>query len=143
MTGCYVTGRSWSAEDLRRKSWDDLHKLWYVLLKERNLLLSERDRFRAIRQIMPNGRRITKVSHSPSCIDYYKHAPLDGQKYTILPAVPMTLICTLSSLKSSKRPHRLQVRKSMCRIKYVLYARARAETDVAKSTVLKQFVKGL
>ena len=59
-----VTGRSWSAEDLRRKSWDDLHKLWYVLLKERNLLLSERDRYRAVGQIMPNGRRMTKVSRT-------------------------------------------------------------------------------
>lgn len=59
--GCPVTGRSWSAEDLRRKSWDDLHKLWYVLLKERNLLLSERDRYKAAGQVMPNGRRMTKV----------------------------------------------------------------------------------
>ena len=62
---CHVTGRSWSAEDLRRKSWDDLHKLWYVLLKERNLLLSERDRYKAVGQIMPNGRRMTKVSPHP------------------------------------------------------------------------------
>ena len=56
-----AAGRSWTAEDLRKKSWDDLHKLWYVLLKERNLLLSERDRYRAAGQIVPNGRRITKV----------------------------------------------------------------------------------
>ena len=61
---CDATGRSWSAEDLRRKSWDDLHKLWYVLLKERNLLLSERDRYKSAGQIMPNGRRMTKVSLS-------------------------------------------------------------------------------
>ena len=58
----FHTGRSWTAEDLRRKSWDDLHKLWYVLLKERNLLLSERDRYRAAGAVMPNGRRMTKVS---------------------------------------------------------------------------------
>ena len=37
----------------------------------------------------------------------------------------------------------LQVRKSMCRIKYVLYERARAESDQIRSVALKQFVKGL
>ena len=31
----------------------------------------------------------------------------------------------------------------MCRIKYVLYERARAETDPLKSTALKSFVRGL
>ncbi len=31
----------------------------------------------------------------------------------------------------------------MCRIKYVLYERARAEADSRKSDVLKQFVRGL
>ena len=35
-------GRSWTVEELRRKSWDDLHKLWWVCVKERNRIATAR-----------------------------------------------------------------------------------------------------
>ncbi|KAL4931299.1 mitochondrial 54S ribosomal protein uL29m [Aspergillus undulatus] len=43
-------GRSWSIQELREKSWDDLHCLWWVCVKERNRIATsdlERQRLKA------------------------------------------------------------------------------------------------
>lgn len=34
-------GRSWKAGELRLKSTEDLHKLWYVCVREKNLVLAD------------------------------------------------------------------------------------------------------
>lgn len=57
-------GRSWTVEELRIKSNSDLHKLWYVLLKERNLLLTLEAAAEAEVEAMPSPERIDKVNES-------------------------------------------------------------------------------
>jgi hypothetical protein len=57
-----VAGRSWKAEELRQKSWEDLHQLWYVCLKEKNMLLSQKQILTSQNMRMPNPERFPKVN---------------------------------------------------------------------------------
>ncbi|XP_028915597.1 39S ribosomal protein L47, mitochondrial [Ornithorhynchus anatinus] len=63
------SGAAWTCEQIRTKSNEDLHKLWYVLLKERNMLLTLEQE--AKRQVlpMPSPERLEKVIESMDAID--------------------------------------------------------------------------
>jgi len=61
-------GRSWSVKELRRKSYDDLQKLWYVLYKERNMLMTESEIARRYGQYFPQPERKEKVKKSMGAI---------------------------------------------------------------------------
>ncbi|CAL2028806.1 unnamed protein product [Caenorhabditis brenneri] len=54
-------GRSWTEEELRLKSNSDLHKLWYVCLKERNMLITMKKAHTARARNMPNPERLDRV----------------------------------------------------------------------------------
>ena len=54
-------GRSWTQPELRLKSNEDLHKLWYILLKERNMLLTMEEAYKVEALEMPNPERLDKV----------------------------------------------------------------------------------
>ncbi|KAF2555987.1 hypothetical protein F2Q68_00013046 [Brassica cretica] len=61
---CGASCRGWKASELRLKSWDDLQKLWYVLLKEKNMLMTQRQMLQAQNMMFPNPERIPKVRRS-------------------------------------------------------------------------------
>lgn len=54
-------GRAWRMEELRIKSNTDLHQLWYILHKERNMLLTMEDVYKNHAEAMPSPERICKV----------------------------------------------------------------------------------
>ncbi|XP_039984791.1 39S ribosomal protein L47, mitochondrial [Xiphias gladius] len=58
------SGGPWTAKQLRTKSNEDLHKLWYVLLKEKNMLLTLEQEARRQRVQMPSPERIRKIERS-------------------------------------------------------------------------------
>ncbi|KAK6965926.1 39S ribosomal protein L47 mitochondrial [Biomphalaria glabrata] len=59
-----ASGRPYRLEELRIKSNQDLHKLWYVLLKERNMLLTMEAEYNRNTELFPSPERITKVEES-------------------------------------------------------------------------------
>lgn len=62
-------GRGWRLDELRIKSNSDLHKLWYVLLKERNMLYTMEHECKRQTRLFPNPERIDKVQESMDNIE--------------------------------------------------------------------------
>jgi len=65
-----VVGRSWSVKELRRKSFDDLHRLWYVLYKERNMLFTEKYIAGVNSNYLPQPERERKIKKSMGAIKH-------------------------------------------------------------------------
>lgn len=57
-------GRAWNLDELRIKSNKDLHMLWYVLLKERNMLLTMEHECKEKVELFPSPERLDKVKIS-------------------------------------------------------------------------------
>lgn len=57
-------GRAWTKDELRIKSNTDLHKLWYILLKERNMLMTMEHEHNDKMEAFANPERFDKVEIS-------------------------------------------------------------------------------
>lgn len=58
------TGREWRVDDLRLKSNQDIHKLWFVLYKERNMLLTMLEESRSQIELFASPERLDRVEQS-------------------------------------------------------------------------------
>ncbi|KAJ8424102.1 hypothetical protein Cgig2_000848 [Carnegiea gigantea] len=124
-----VYGRSWKASELRLKSWDDLHRLWYVLLKEKNMLMTQRQMLNAQNLRFPNPERtLTEWRHH-----HKRHCCMPEQRVAWLGRLTWWIMAL----------EMLMVRKSMCRIKHVLTERAIEDPDPRRSAEMKRMVNAL
>lgn len=57
-------GRAWQLAELRIKSNVDLHKLWFILLKEKNMLLTMEAESVEQHRLFPSAERLDKVKIS-------------------------------------------------------------------------------
>jgi len=64
----FLAGGAWTTAVLRNKSFDDLHQLWFVLLRERNMLLTARESARREKRPFSHPQRLLKVKRSMASI---------------------------------------------------------------------------
>ncbi|XP_011814059.1 PREDICTED: 39S ribosomal protein L47, mitochondrial [Colobus angolensis palliatus] len=100
------SGAAWTCQQLRNKSNEDLHKLWYVLLKERNMLLTLEQEAKRQRLPMPSPERLDKIA---LCFFYSR---LECEKRARIKARKENLEKKKAKILLKKFPHLAEAQKS-------------------------------
>ncbi|KAJ8130347.1 hypothetical protein O1611_g3283 [Lasiodiplodia mahajangana] len=67
-------GRGWTVEELRHKSWDDLHKLWWVCVKEQNRAATARKERSRLKMTEGNDEGAARLAEVRKTMRAIKHA---------------------------------------------------------------------
>lgn len=77
-----TVGKSWHPSLLRLKSNEDLHKLWYVLLREKNIILSDKQLAKQHRMGFDAKYKIIKVKQSMArLLTIVREREIEKEKY--------------------------------------------------------------
>ena len=75
-------GKAWGPSLLRLKSTEDLHKLWYILLREKNIILSDSHLAKQHRMTIENRQKMLKVKQSMArLLTVVRERELEKEKY--------------------------------------------------------------
>jgi len=89
-------GRSWAIQELRERSWEDLHGLWHVCVRERNRIATsdlERSRIKAGYGDYESQGRDKVVSFAMSLLFTIT---LEGLETA--PLLPSDLVCAFANV---------------------------------------------
>ncbi|KAI2473070.1 MRP-L47-domain-containing protein [Annulohypoxylon bovei var. microspora] len=96
-------GRSWTAEELRHKSWEDLHSLWWVCVKEQNRIITAVRMYKTFR-FNEKERLLSRLDETRNTMRRIRHV-LTERFYLWEDARALAMTDPEIDLANSKRPY--------------------------------------